>query len=422
MNAFDVDSWIEVMHRRARTLDTESQAALMRLFELTEQIAPVGQDNRREFWLKAKRGSLAEFCAHVEDELPEQEAHAWMESEYPDEECWYKFVSVHHNASRKGEFYGVFLNGKCVLTLNDPNEEGWPSDAIELIEWLIAETKAVLEKLRIGTYNEEIQKTLPNRYQYGVISRRDYWNIYPEERADYHSAFSEEQIASFLSCKNELDAEVPQHCLPEMTARKFYEACAVCYRAIEMEPRNYFPFKDTEPEHLHYNGTTPKELYYMFADGRDDGLRNVPLDDAAAFADWKNKRGPHYEFNGSHPWEIVPSGSTEYSLHLYVFHSEAGYYFSLSGSAFHRSKDTIRSFLALRDAGFPIKLYEGTRMLARLEETDWIGIVPQGRPTDYVHQIMQYDILDAVHLSDGDKPELVAAKAVWQPETECRFL
>ena len=422
MNAFDVDSWIEVMCRRTRRLDAQSQTALLQLFDLTEQIAPVGQDNRREFWLKAKRGSLAEFSAHVEDELSEQEAIAWMLSEYPNEECWYKFVSVHHNACRKGEFYGVFLNGKCVLTLNDPNEEGWPSDATEFIEWLIAETKEVLKKLRTDTYNAEIQKTLPDRYKYGVISRRDYWDIYPEERADYRSAFSEEQIADFLSCKNELDVEVPQHCLLEMTARKFYEACAVCYRAIGMEPRNYYPFKDTEQEHLRYNGTTPKELYYMFADGRDDGLRNVPLDDAAAFEDWKNKRGPHYELNGSHPWEIVPSGSTEYSLHLYVFHSEAGYYFSMSGSAFHRSKDAIHSFLSLHDAGFPIKLYEGARMLARLEETDWIGIVPQGRPTDYVHQIMQYDILDAVHLSDGDKPELVAAKAVWQPEAECRLL
>lgn len=61
-------------------------------------------------------------------------------------------------------------------------------------------------------------------------------------------------------------------------------------------------------------------------------------------------------------------------------------------------------------------------MLARLEETDWIGIVPQGRSTDYVHQIMQYDILDAVQLFDGDEPEAVAAKAVWQPEAECRLL
>ena len=122
MNAFDVDSWIEVMHRRTRTLDAQSQTALLRLFDQTEQIAPMGRDNCREFWLKAERGSLEEFQAHVEDELPEQEAAAWMQSEYPDEECWYKFVSVHHNACRNGEFYGVFLNGKCVLTLNDPNE------------------------------------------------------------------------------------------------------------------------------------------------------------------------------------------------------------------------------------------------------------------------------------------------------------
>ena len=89
MNAFDVDSWIEVMHRRTRALDAQSQTALLRLFDLTEQIAPVGQDNRREFWLKARRGSLAEFCEYVEDELSEQEAAAWMQSKYPDEECWY---------------------------------------------------------------------------------------------------------------------------------------------------------------------------------------------------------------------------------------------------------------------------------------------------------------------------------------------
>ncbi len=36
MNVFDVDSWIEVMNRRTRTLDTQSQTALMQLFDLTE--------------------------------------------------------------------------------------------------------------------------------------------------------------------------------------------------------------------------------------------------------------------------------------------------------------------------------------------------------------------------------------------------
>ena len=42
-----------------------------------------------------------------------------------------------------------------------------------------------------------------------------------------------------------------------------------------------------------------------------------------------------------------------------------------------------------------------------------IGIVPQGRSTSYVDRIMQYEITDAVHLSDDEKSEQVAAKTIW---------
>ena len=183
-----------------------------------------------------------------------------------------------------------------------------------------------------------------------------------------------------------------------------------------------FPSRIQKKEHLYYNGTTPKELYYMFADGRDDGLSCVPLDDAAAFAEWRNQKEPYYEFNGHHPWEILPSGSVEYSMHLQVMKSSNGFYYGLSGSTFHRSKDTIHSYLAMRKAGLPVKIYDGLKMAARFEETDMIGIVPQGRSASYVDRIMQYEIMDAVHLSDDEDPERVAAKAIWQPEIECKLL
>ena len=140
---------------------------------------------------------------------------------------------------------------------------------------------------------------------------------------------------------------IPGNCMRHITARDFYEVCAVCYKAVRMEQRVHFPFKDSKEEHLRYNGTTPKELYYMFADDRDDGLSGVPLDDAAAFAEWRNQKGPYYEFNGHHPWEILPSGSVEYSMHLQVMKSPNGFYYGLSGSTFHRSKDTIHSYLAI---------------------------------------------------------------------------
>lgn len=425
MNALDVDYWIDVMGSSwtPRTLDEKSQHALMYLFHLTEQIAPVGRDNRREFWITAKRGSIGEFRQYYDEDATEEELAEAMQEQYPQEEYWYKFVSVHHTNCRKEEVFGVLLNGKPVLSLNDPCEDKNPFNAIELLDWLIQMVTNVLDKLRAGTYNAEIQEKLPDDYKYGVLSRKDYWDIYPKDRADYRSSFKEWQIKDFLCCKDEfLTDYIPENCVQHMTARNFYEACAVCYKAVRMEQRVHFPFKDSKEEHPRYNGTTPKELYYMFADGRDDGLSNVPLDDANAFAEWRNQKGPYYEFNGHHPWEILPSGSVEYSMHLQVMKSPSGFYYGLSGSTFHRSKDTIHSYLAMRKAGLPVKIYEGLKMATRFEETDMIGIVPQGRSTSYVDRIMQYEIMDAVHLSDDKNPERVAEKAIWQPEVECRLL
>ena len=76
----------------------------------------------------------------------------------------------------------------------------------------------------------------------------------------------------------------------------------------------------------------------------------------------------------------------------------------------------------MRKARLPVKIYDGLKMAARFEETDMIGIVPQGKSTSYVDRIMQYEIMDAVHLSDDEKPELVAAKTIWKPEIECHLL
>lgn len=284
--------------------------------------------NRREFWITAKRGSIEDFQPYYDEDATEEELAEAMQEQYPKEAYWYKFVSVHHTDCRKGEFFGVFLNGKPVLSINDPNEDENPFNAIELIDWLIQMASGVLDKLRAGTYNTEIQEKLPDDYKYGVISRKDYWDIYPEDRADYRGAFKDWQIEEFLRCKDEFLADhIPGNCMRHITARDFYEACAVCYKAVRMEQLVHFPFKDSKEEHLRYSGTTPKELYYMFADGRDDGLSCVPLDDAAAFAEWRNQKGPCYEFNGHHPWEILPSGSVEYSMHLQVMKSSNGFYY-----------------------------------------------------------------------------------------------
>ena len=100
-----------------------SKYALMYLFHLTDQIAPVGRDNRREFWITAKRGSVEDFQPYYVEDATEEELAEAMQEQYPKEEYWYKFVSVQHTNCRKEEFFGVLLNGKPVLSLNDQCED-----------------------------------------------------------------------------------------------------------------------------------------------------------------------------------------------------------------------------------------------------------------------------------------------------------
>lgn len=123
--------------------------------------------------------------------------------------------------------------------------------------------------------------------------------------------------------------------LKEMTARYFYEACATIYSALGLHRENViYQFEEQDTEHKRYGigKQTPKEMYYALADGRDNGLKNVPMDDSVAFEEWYHRKEPYYEFNGSHPWEIIPSMSISHSMHIFpMLTPNKEWYFSLSG-------------------------------------------------------------------------------------------
>lgn len=59
-------------------LDAQSRCALMELFRLTDQIAPVDRDNRREFWITAKRGTSEEYRPYYDEDASEEELTAAM--------------------------------------------------------------------------------------------------------------------------------------------------------------------------------------------------------------------------------------------------------------------------------------------------------------------------------------------------------
>ena len=212
-----------------------------------------------------------------------------------------------------------------------------------------------------------------------------------------------------------------------MTARTFYEACAIGYQAIGLtgNDRSLFRLKtpETEEEHLKYGGITPKELYYMYADGRDDGLQELPLDDAIAFSEWLNKKEPYYKFNGSHPWEIITSFSTSFSMHLSIarpyvikdgkfIERKNGFFFYLSGDDYWRSIQTIKFYLALINADYKVKLDNHEQMKCRFTETDDIRIIPAYTYSPF----SKSEYLDCFCLTEEEKSDKIISKAIWDKE------
>ena len=165
--------------------------------------------------------------------------------------------------------------------------------------------------------------------------------------------------------------------------------------------------RETDGERAYYGGAeqTPKEMYYALADGRDDGLKNVPMDDPAAFREWLERKGPYYEFCGSHPWEIIPSFSTVFSMHLIPFEKQSGgCCFDLSGYSTDRVPDTVVAANALYDAGIPFEIDGLEDILDCIEGNDFLSVVPIGESDLYG---------DCIHLPKDEAGAAAAKETIW---------
>lgn len=142
-----------------------------------------------------------------------------------------------------------------------------------------------------------------------------------------------------------------------MSANDFFRFCAMGYAANS------------------YKGCdkTPKEQYYLHADGRDEGLRDIDADDPNAFHEWLHDRTRH----GGHPWEVCRGGNSTH-ISLRPVDDENGYFLYLDGDAWNRTVETVKFYLALTRSGIPVFLLEASTLADRMAEKEKIGIVPEG--------------------------------------------
>lgn len=389
----------------------ETEKLLKELTEILDQLKPQDADNYHSIWISAPRPTFRQYYNNIyEHDYPFKEAKDDIiesakqnyEDSYPDAKVWFRISTKHFKQEK--EFYAFFINQRAIFTIND-NNSNKEYDGKDLLLWAIDGAKRFVASLRNGKLTEYLN-LIPYSYRYGNIQRKDYWDIIPSERASFFIDYPEEEVKKFLLIFDE--KRIVNTPIVKMTARQYYEACATVYHALGFMKKKPIDFNETEEERRHYNKErfTPRELYYTYADGRDNGLRNVPLDDSDAFSLWCREKGPYFEFNGAHPWEIIPSFSFFHSMHLFpIFQPDGTIFLSLSGDSSIRAPETIIAVNALANHGYPIRVFGFKTIKDRLSGLDSLSVYPKN---------CYSTADDFIHLPDGLTGKAVIEKTKWE--------
>lgn len=382
--------------------DSESYLLINAIFDELKKIKPTRDNRIWDLWIRADRGPLTDFADPNDEDDKEcycfetlEELEAIWKEYYPNETLWYDFCAVEDDG---GAYRAIFLNNKHVIEVdNRRDRSGYEHNISEFATWLLAAVKQVVAELNDGVYNQKVNAELPPELKTGTIVRKDYFDAFPECREEFYEGLTEENIRTFgyyVTCEPKRQSGPFGH-RKTMTANDFFRACAIGYEA-----NNY---KDCS--------RSPKEQYEGNADGRDEGLTAIDPDSPEAFEKWYFRK----DRGGGHPWEIFPGGNSTH-ISLYVGHDEWGFYYRLAGSSVGRCVETIRMYLALMEQGIVTFLEDGENLLKRLNETEKIGIVPQGITPRYCHGMFPgEDIISFMNLPyETEDMEKMLPYCVWQ--------
>ena len=202
-----VDGYIQWMRRNdpfgmtGQCYDAESCKLLDEFFALLRQIAPISQNGAKVLWLRAERGPIEDFGS-VEDEIAEgnyeteDEFITEWKSWFPDEIKWYQLQAVEDEAAG---YRAIMLRHSYVIVQDKRREPaGFPMEISEFVYWLIDGVKDCIDMLKAGTYNDSVRENLPPQHRIGTICRKDFWNVWPEARADFFKNISSTDVAEFI--------------------------------------------------------------------------------------------------------------------------------------------------------------------------------------------------------------------------------
>ncbi len=408
MLAPEIDRYLHYSRQYPLIEDPDCLARLTGILELLCELEIQGDDEMRSIWIEADRGSIEDFGSFKEYRkeglvnTKKDFKELWL-YEYPDQAKWFDLRVIRFN----GELYFHF-DLELALSTSDRNKAmrdvEWDK---EFLDWLFDRVSEVISRIKEDpvAYNTYVETKLPYQKRYGKIIRKDFWDIFPDEKAHFQQNLTPDMTGILSKIVEQSKEEDLLPGLKSMTSGDFFRYCEIGYDA-----NSYFNKGDKK--------LSPKEKYLVMADGRDCGLRNVDEDSEEAFIHWFE----HESHCGGHPWEIFRGGNSTH-ISLYISRSESGWKLILAGSSRVRVVETVKMACALYQSDIPFILRESGEIFRMVTGTDYIGIVPETIFPRYCHSHFPKEdqIIDFMRLDSEFKEEIIE-KATWYPQKEVKLI
>ena len=251
----------------------------------------------------------------------------------------------------------------------------------------------------LRVYRETL-KNLPLDMRYGILPKGVIWKYYPDwYRVDI--ALGKMKTARFAKYVRvgKFRSEYAGH-HRQMSLASFMKYCKIAYTA------NLGHFKGAIKKDM-----SGLEMYKRLADGRHEGLVELPPESAEAFQQWY-----HSDRGGGHPWEVYRGGNTTH-IDLGVTEKADGWSVFLRGSSTSRMAETIRIALALVKEGLPVEIHDAEELRARLLGMDNMGIIHKFIINHRASQNFEKAdrVYDCAHLDDFIRKNRVLPFISWKP-------
>ncbi len=372
-----------------KKLDKKSKKIFDEIFELVSVIKPLNDNNYRELWLTAERGTKEELNEFLDEEdmyTEEEFNHC-----YPDRLYWYKFGSVNVNGFKAIQLRSL----KFVIEESKFVEiEGY--DYSEILSWLKIAIKKALVDLRKGTYNQKVEKELPYELRYGVILRKVYWRELPEIKREVLKGISEEDLSRFFKyAEGEGKNYVPTERIQGMTFNKYFDLAYYAYKSAGW-------VEDEESPEKHF-----------FRHCEDFGGGVIYHLDYASVEDFEHYYKVESHNYGGHPWGIV-RGSSRSRIMLYPRKMDDGYYFEFTGDPNWSIFEIVKLYLGLKDNNIPVVLLNKDAIFKYLREEDYVGFVPETELPVYCQSHFKHHQVNDFRHYDEESHRKILEKIEWQ--------